>query len=165
MTEFKYLTGYSEEIISSVKKLFDTHKAQSYILKRYPEKHNISNNKKLFEYVNQLKNKHFKKAKSLSRVYFDDQLLDLAKALGTNTFVSRVQGAKLKSKNEIRISSVFKNCPKEFLHLICVHELAHLKEKEHNKAFYNLCLHLEPDYFQIELDLRIFLTLKNGKIV
>lgn len=42
--------------------------------------------------------------------------------------------------------------------MIIVHELAHLKEKDHNKAFYKLCEHMERDYYQIEFDLRLYLT-------
>src|SRR5450830_1410032 len=37
-------------------------------------------------------------------------------------------------------------------------ELAHLREREHNKAFYRLCEHLEPAYHQLELDVRLYLT-------
>jgi hypothetical protein len=69
-----------------------------------------------------------------------------------------VQGGKLKAKNEIRVGVVFKTAPLEFLRMIIVHELAHLKEKDHNKAFYNLCEHMEPAYHQLELDLRLYLT-------
>ena len=43
--------------------------------------------------------------------------------------------------------------------MIVVHELAHLKEKEHSKAFYQLCSHLEPAYHQLEFDTRLWLTL------
>jgi len=39
-----------------------------------------------------------------------------------------------------------------------VHELAHLKERGHDKAFYALCRHMEPDYHQLEFDLRLCLT-------
>ena len=42
--------------------------------------------------------------------------------------------------------------------MIVVHELAHLKEHEHGKAFYALCLHMAPDYHQLEFDLRLWLT-------
>ncbi len=45
--------------------------------------------------------------------------------LGTHTYVSRVQGNKLKGKNEIRIGSLFKKTPEPFLQMIVVHELAH----------------------------------------
>ena len=41
--------------------------------------------------------------------------------------------------------------------MIVVHELSHLKEKEHNKAFYNLCTFIQDDYHQIEFDLRVYL--------
>lgn len=56
---------------------------------------------------------------------------------------------KLKSKNEIRVASVFKNMP-EVLKMIVVHELAHFKEKDHDKAFYNLCTFVMPSYHQVE---------------
>jgi len=72
--------------------------------------------------------------------------------------VSRVQGTKLKAKREIRIASLFKQTPPEFLKMIVVHELAHLKERDHDKAFYALCEHMEPAYHQIEFDLRMYLT-------
>ena len=45
-----------------------------------------------------------------------------------------------------------------FLKMIAVHELAHLKEREHNKSFCQLCLHMEPNYHQLEFDLRLYLT-------
>lgn len=37
-------------------------------------------------------------------------------------------------------------------------KMAHFKEKEHNKAFYQLCCHMEPQYHQYEFDLRLYLT-------
>ena len=42
--------------------------------------------------------------------------------------------------------------------MIVVHELAHLKEREHNRAFYQLCCYMQDDYHQVELDLRLYLT-------
>jgi predicted metal-dependent hydrolase len=38
--------------------------------------------------------------------------------------------------------------------MIVAHEIAHLKEPQHNKAFYQLCQHIEPNYHQLEFDLR-----------
>jgi predicted metal-dependent hydrolase len=69
-----------------------------------------------------------------------------------------VQGSRLKSKRELRVAPLFKDIPPAFLKMIVVHELAHLKEKDHDKAFYQLCLSMEPDYHQIEFDLRLYLT-------
>ena len=81
-------------------------------------------------------------------------------ALGLNTAISRVQGSKLKAKREIRISDTFKALPEDFLRMIVVHELAHLKERDHSKAFYKLCERMEPDYHQLEFDCRVYLTWK-----
>ena len=72
--------------------------------------------------------------------------------------LAEMQGGKLKAKAEIRVATVFRNAPEPFLRMIVVHELAHLKEKEHNKAFYQLCCHMEPQYHQLEFDTRLWLT-------
>lgn len=129
-----------------------------YLLSKYPHPHNIVNDKALRAFTMDLKNQYLKKSSPLSKIQFDDKIHVINNALGLHSFVSRVQGSKLKSKNEIRIATVFKSAPEEFLEMIVVHELAHLKEKEHNKAFYQLCQHMLPSYHQIELDLRIYLT-------
>jgi predicted metal-dependent hydrolase len=72
--------------------------------------------------------------------------------------VSRVQGHRLKASREIRVATVFRDAPAEFLKMILVHELAHLKESDHSKAFYQLCIHMAPEYHQLEFDLRLYLT-------
>jgi predicted metal-dependent hydrolase len=68
-----------------------------------------------------------------------------------------VQGNRLKAKREIRIANVFRNAPAPFLKMIVVHELAHLRHAAHDKAFYALCMYMEPDYHQLEFDLRLWL--------
>jgi len=37
-------------------------------------------------------------------------------------------------------------------------KMSHFKEKDHNKSFYQLCRHMEPNYHQYEFDLRLYLT-------
>ena len=138
--------------------MLDKKTLSKYLLSKYPQPHNIVNDKALRGFAMDLKNQYLKKSSPLSKVQFDDKIHVINNALGLHSFVSRVQGSKLKSKNEIRIAMVFKSAPEEFLKMIVVHELAHLKEKEHNKAFYQLCQHMLPNYHQIELDLRIYLT-------
>ena len=56
------------------------------------------------------------------------------------------------------MAAVFKDAPAEMLQMIVVHELAHLKERAHDKAFYALCTHMQPDYHQVEFDTRLWLT-------
>jgi predicted metal-dependent hydrolase len=46
--------------------------------------------------------------------------------------------------------------------MIVVHELAHLKERNHDKAFYQLCLHMESSYHQLEFDCRVYLLWKSS---
>jgi predicted metal-dependent hydrolase len=83
-------------------------------------------------------------------------------ALGTHTAISRVQGGRLQAKREIRIASVFKDAPASFLRMIVVHELAHLREREHDKAFYALCQHMEAAYHQMEFETRLWLTAREA---
>lgn len=153
-----HLTGYSETIQAQVESLIAQNKLSGFLLQKYPTAHTIGNNKALYDYVMALKKQFLRKSKPLSKVVFDDKLDVLHQALGLHSFVSRVQGGKLKSKNEIRIGAVFKQAPNDFLMMITVHELAHLKEKQHNKAFYQLCTHMLPNYHQLELDTRLYLT-------
>ncbi len=137
--------------------MIDQDRLRDFLLARYPSAHGIANDNNLREYVMVLKNAHLKKSEPLSKIVYDNKIHVINNALGLHSYVSRVQGGKLKSKNEIRISAVFKKAPEAFLKMIVVHELAHLKEKEHNKAFYQLCVHMLPDYYQLEFDTRLFL--------
>ena len=158
MQELKYLIGYSENVTSQVRLLISKDKLGETLLKKYPHPHTIRTDKALYSYTVDLKNALLKQSQPLSKVIYDDKIKDLHHALGLHTFISRVQGGKHKAKHEIRVASLFKNVPLEFLRMIVVHELAHLKEKDHNKAFYKLCEHMEPAYHRLELDLRLYLT-------
>ena len=154
----QYLNGYDPSLLGQIQQLIDQGKLGEALRKRYPKPHNLASNKALYSYVLDLKNSYLKQSGSLSKVIYDEKIHIINQALGLHTQISRVQGGKLKSKNEIRIGSAFKKMPLEFLRMICVHELAHLKEKDHNKAFYKLCQHMEPEYHQFEFDTRLYLT-------
>ncbi len=157
-SNLKYLSAYSSSVQSQVQQMIEQKTLSKYLLAKYPDTHDISNDKMLRNYVVTLKNNYLKKSDPLSQIKFDDKIHIINNALGLHTYVSRVQGSKLKSKNELRIASLFKKTPEAFLNMIVVHELAHLKEKDHNKAFYKLCQYMMDDYHQVELDLRIYLT-------
>jgi predicted metal-dependent hydrolase len=118
----------------------------------------VQSDKSLYAYVAALKQQHLKNAPGIDKVLYDAKLDVLRNALGLHTAISRVQGGKLRAKKEIRVASLFKAAAPEFLQMIVVHELAHLKEMEHNKAFYQLCTYMLPDYHQLEFDLRVYLT-------
>ncbi len=158
MKELKYLKGYQNHLLEGVETMIKKNKLHLYILNNYPKPHKVANDKMLYTYVMELKNEYLKKGDPISKVLYDPKISLENQALGLHTYVSRVQGKKLKSKNEIRIASVFKRMPLEFLRVIVVHELAHLREKNHDKPFYKLCQHMEPNYFQLEFDMRVYLT-------
>lgn len=158
MADFPYLAGYPAPLLERVQALLDTGRLGGWLADKYPDRHDIQTDKALYQYVADLKQRYLKNAPALAKVQYDNQQHPVKGTLGTNTFVARVQGGKLKSKNEIRIAALFREAPEAFLRMIVTHELAHLKEKDHNKAFYQLCCHMEPDYLQLEFDLRVWLT-------
>lgn len=155
----KYLAGYPPQLVAQVDLLLEQNQLAELLLKKYPQAHDVRTDKALYDYVQELKGEYLRNAGQLDKVAFDSKLQVIQQVLGTNTRISRVQGSKLKAKLEIRVASVFREMPPEFLRMITVHELAHLKVRDHDKAFYQLCRHMEPDYHQLEFDLRTYLYL------
>lgn len=152
-----YLSGYSPQLQQQVQQLLDSEKSGAWLLGKYPQPHELSSEQALYGFAQGIKQQYMRSAGPISKVVYDDRLHVINNALGLHTFVSRVQGRKLKAKNEIRVSSLFRRVPEPFLRMILVHELAHLREKAHNKAFYKLCCYMEPDYHQLEFELRVYL--------
>jgi hypothetical protein len=153
-----YLAGYPVALAEQVQRLIEQGQLAGMLLKKYPLAHAVRTDKALYGYVLESKGTFLRNAGQLSKVAFDGKLHVVRNALGMHTSISRVQGSKLRAKREIRIAAVFREMPTEFLRMIVVHELAHLRESGHNKAFYQLCLHMEPDYHQLEFDLRAYLS-------
>ncbi len=158
MRPLRYLTGYAPTVLAQVHELIAQGRLAESVARRYPEGHAVTNDRALYDYVGELKARHMRNAGPLAKVQYDKSLHIVQNALGTHTTVSRVQGNRLKAKREIRVASLFKEAPAPFLRMIVVHELAHLKEREHDRAFYALCTYMEPDYHQLELDVRLWLT-------
>lgn len=158
-TLLKYLGAYPEHLRTQAARLVDERRLADHLRRRYPHAHAIRTDKALYGYVQDMKDEYLRNAEPVSKVAFDSKIGIVQQALGLHTAISRVQGSRLKAKREIRIGTVFRDAPAAFLRMITVHELAHLKEKEHDKAFYKLCCWMEPDYHQIEFDVRLYLTL------
>ncbi len=157
-TELKYLQHYPAALQDQVQQLIAQGELAGYLAQKYPEQHAVQNDKILYQYALELKQTYLRNAPLPDKVHYDSKLDVVHHALGLNTAISRVQGGKLKAKKEIRIAALFKTAPAEFLRMIVVHELAHLKERNHDKNFYKLCVHMQPDYHQVEFDLRVYLT-------
>lgn len=158
MLDLPYLAGYPEATLAPVRELLAAGQLGAHVAARYPERHPYTSSKLLRGYVTELKQRHLKTAKPVSKVLYDDRLLAVEDALGLHTFRSRTHGAKRRTTSEIRVAGLFKDAAPEFLRMIVVHELAHLREREHTKAFYRLCTAMEPEYHQFEFDLRLLLT-------
>ncbi|RYZ11166.1 MAG: M48 family peptidase [Comamonadaceae bacterium] len=154
----RYLAGYPGELLAQVAQRVQGGTLGSLLRSRYAAAHDVRTDRALFAYVDGLRIEFMRNAPPLSRVAFDSKLHVIRNALGTHTTISRVQGGKLKAKREIRVATLFKEVPIEWLRMIVVHELAHMKQREHDKAFYALCTHMEPAYHRFEFDLRLYLT-------
>ena len=158
MEASKYLAGYPQHVQARVHELIAQGRLGAMLAEKYDQTHAVRSDGQLRDYVQALKDRHLRKSVPLGKVIYDSKLQVVKHALGTHTAISRVQGDRLKASREIRIATVFRDAPAQFLKMIVVHELAHLREGEHDKAFYQLCTHMEPGYHQLEFDLRLYLT-------
>ena len=152
-----YLAGYSAATQDQVRRLIAENRLQAHLDRKYPARHEVQSDSALLDYVSELKREYLRNAAPLHRVRYENGMDAIKNALGLHMRSSRVQGAKLKSKQEIRIASVFREGAPEFLEMIVVHELAHIREADHDKRFYDLCEYMLPDYHQREFDTRLWL--------
>jgi predicted metal-dependent hydrolase len=152
------LQGYPSSTLDQIQSMLQAQKLGTWLSNKYAASHGVRTDRALYDYVQGLKGEFLKGADPLSKVTFDSKLHVVQHALGTHTTISRVQGSKLKAKREIRVASLFKEVPEPFLKMIVLHELAHLRERDHDKAFYKLCTYMEPNYHQLEFEVRVYLT-------
>ena len=158
--DLPYLQAYPDAVQDQVRSLMGQGATAlaTLLQRKHPQAHNVRTDKALYHYTTALKASYLRNADTVNKVVFDSKIHVVRHALGLHTMVSRVQGNRLAAKHEIRIAALFKNAPEAFLRMIVVHELAHLRERDHNKAFYQLCEYMEPAYHQYEFDLRLYLT-------
>ena len=153
MSEYaRYFNGYPASIAEQALQLITDDKLNHYLVKKYPSAHTITTDKLLYSYATDLKKRYLKNAPPFGRAAFKKQGDMVTNALGTHTY--RMQGKT--RKHDLAINSDLLRAPEPLLKALVVHELAHFKEKDHNKGFYQLCCYMEPAYHQLELDLRLF---------
>ena len=68
------------------------------------------------------------------------------------------RGEKMKAKGKCRVAAVLRGARGAFVRMVVFNELAHQKEKNHNKVFYRLCGHGEPQSPQRVFAPRLWLT-------
>ena len=153
-----YLSAYAPTLQNQVRQWFAQDKVESWLLGKYPRSHGLANDKALFDYVDDLRLEYLRNAGQIHRVLYDSKIHVVNNALGLHTRRAIAHGGKLNARHEIRVAAMFRNTPQEFLRMIVVHELAHLREMEHDRAFYQLCAHMEPQYHQFEFEVRLYLS-------
>ena len=153
-----FLRAYPEPLQQQVQALIAQGRLAEWLRQRHPHAHGLRTDGALYSYVMGLKNEYMRHAEAVSKVAFDSKIHVVHHALGLHSSISRVQGGKLKAKREIRLAALFKDTPLAFLRMISVHELAHLRWRDHDRAFYQLCEHMAPDYHQLEFEVRVYLT-------
>lgn len=151
------LAGFPPAVRARAEALHSAGQLLPLLQRRYPEAHEVHDNAALYRYVQDLKTAHMRSSPPLGKVRYCDKISTVHNALGLHTYAVRVQGSKLKRKNELRVGAVFRDMPAAFLFAIVVHELAHLRHRDHDRAFYRLCTHMDPDYHRHEADLRLWL--------
>jgi len=157
MPHLSYIEHYPEHLKLQISRLIEEEKLGKYLLAKYPTAHTRTSDKALYAYVMELRSAFLRKSEPITKVLYDGRINDINDALGLHRVTIKNHGGRLRSKSEIRVATLFKKTSEPFLKMICVHELAHLKEKEHNKAFYALCEKMEPNYHQLEFDVRLYL--------
>ena len=158
--DLPFLQGYPALVLEAARQGLVDGRVEQRLKQRYAQTHAIRNDGALYLHTMALKQRYLRNAPLLAKVVYDNRLQIDQRALGTLTSLSRVQGGNLKAKREIRVAAIFKDAPAEMLEMILVHELAHLRERDHSKAFYALCDHMLPGYHQVEFDTRLYLTLR-----
>ncbi len=153
-----FLAGYPDDLLAQVRDRLADGSLGEHLARRYPDAHQIRTDGALYDHAAALKARHLRNAPALNKVAYDGRLQIDQRALGPLTAASRVQGGRLAAKRELRVAACFKQAPAAMLDMIVVHELAHLKEREHNKPFYALCEHMLGGYHQVEFDTRLWLT-------
>lgn len=123
MTLLKYLTGYPDDTVNQVQQVIEEGRLAELLTNRYPKTHDVRTDSALYQYTQQLKSTYLGKTQPLNKVGYDSKIKVIQHALGQHHYISRVQGGKLKTANEIKIASVFRSAPEAFLKMIVVHEL------------------------------------------
>jgi antitoxin ParD1/3/4 len=71
----KYLAGYPPDLLDQVRALMAEGRLAERLERRYPERHAVSSDGALYDYVNGLKTRYVRNAGPLSKVVYDSRLL------------------------------------------------------------------------------------------
>ena len=122
---------------------------------RLPERHEVvRSDKALFEYVRDLKARHLRNAGAAATRGLRRQRV-LQHALGPHG-APRCR-ARASRCAAIRVATLFKEAPAALLRMIVGPRAGPPAGVGPQQGFYQLCQHMEPEYAQLEFDLRLYL--------
>ncbi|KZN65542.1 hypothetical protein N473_12580 [Pseudoalteromonas luteoviolacea CPMOR-1] len=159
MQQLKYFQHYPENLQAQITSLIENNQLQTYFKNKYPCGHQLQNQQTLYQYCTDIKQRFLKNTPRLNNVSFTKHTDMMKGTLGTHTQKQHRHGQKIKARYDIALNNQLKYAPEAILRALIVHELAHFKHADHDKAFYKLCCNMEADYHQLELDLRLFIVL------
>lgn len=101
------------------------------------------------------------KLRAAAKLYIPERTEYFAKIMGVKHNGIKITSAKTRfgscsAKNSLCFSLYLMSYPKEAIDYVIVHELSHVKEKNHSPAFYKVVASVMPDYKQRKA------LLKNG---
>ena len=71
MQALKYLVGYSEPVQAQVRTLIAEGRLGALLARRYPDRHAVRSDGQLYEYVQELKDRHLRQSPPLSKVVYE----------------------------------------------------------------------------------------------
>lgn len=78
----KYFRHYPDHLKQQIQDLIDSGNLRSYLLKKYPNQHEINSDRLLYKYANELKDQYMKNVPQLSKVIYEKQKILLTMLLG-----------------------------------------------------------------------------------
>lgn len=152
------LAGYPVSIVDQLRDIHLSEGLGTWLLRQHPVAHAVRSDRALHVFVQGLKATYLRSAAPVRKVCYDAKIQTTRHALGLHTHRVVAQGSRSIARHEVRIASLFRSCPEAFLRMIVTHELAHLRHPDHDRAFYQLCTYIEPDYHRLELQTRVYLV-------
>jgi len=100
---------------------------------------------------NEIKDMVIKLYKQIAKEYIKERVIDFAEKMNVNPTAIRITSAKTRwgscsGKNSVNFSWKLIMADDETIDYVVVHELAHIKQHNHSKKFWNIVESFIPDY-------------------
>ena len=90
MQPLTYLQGYPDHLLHQVRQLIDDRRLGSVLLQRYPQPHDLTTDKSLYQFTTDLKNQFLRNAPPISKVAYDGKIQVMKHEIGRASCRERV---------------------------------------------------------------------------